>query len=157
MYVENCWHMLKLIGPVGHAILVPLCATGLQTEAGQPGGIQGGGSASGLPRSIERRTATRWLVWLLMFWCCPHVAVVVLVFRCGPFRGHGKYFSSDNYLWVVVGFYVGNEARTAGKGQERVSIPGGGKNQAGRGSFLPVDSVSKFETTMSWKHLFKHV
>ena len=85
------------------------------------------------------------------------MAVVVLVFRCGPFRGHGKYFSSDNYLWVVVGFYVGNEARTAGKGQERVSIPGGGKNQAGRGSFLPVDSVSKFETTMSWKHLFKHV
>ena len=52
---------------------------------------------------------------------------------------------------------MGNEARTAGKGQERVSIPGGGKNQAGRGSFLPVDSVSKFETTMSWKHLFKHV
>lgn len=58
-------------------------------------------------------------------------------------------------LWWV--FNVGNEARTAGKGQERVSIPGGGKNQAGRGSFLPVDSVSKFETTMSWKHLLKHV
>ena len=34
------------------------------------------------------------------------MVVVVLVFRCGPFRGHGKYFSSDNYLWVVVGFYV---------------------------------------------------